>query len=171
MNIEVVPINCRLSERSLRDILEFVNAGMRKFPISFKLMPHHRTLKYVATCELMPYIAGNFPRPAIAVVSRSIEKAEYSRFTMGIADDEQQVALVKSEPGYVGRLRNEGLAQTIIHEYLHLLGQNHHRRSTFTPDGLYCPFMHYGAAELTSLEPCIPCSEKIQKYLEQRRAA
>lgn len=177
MDIAVVPLNCRLSARSLTEIVRLANIGLSNSPLTFTLKGRHRTPKYYPIDELWEYMQKEFRSPMIAVVSRALatpnsarESANGTQIIFGLACKDLQLGLVWGHPTDRGQRRDYGVAQTLIHELLHLAGEEHHVRSMMSWDGWYCPFMEYQDVNVTSLYPCGACDNTLLKFYERHRA-
>lgn len=170
MRFEVVPIQCRLSRASLKDIVQYANTGTQYTPVDFELRKRHTLKKRMSIEDLFEYVHHELAPHTIVVLSRSLSYAYSDATILGLADDDLQVGMARADPGYRGRVRNEGLAQTIIHEAIHLTGEDHHTRKIYTSDGLFCPFMHSSEPKNTDLYPCDQCRDGLIHFCETRAA-
>jgi len=163
MRVLVVPLNCRLSSPHLEDIVGAANWGVKDMPLTFELAARHRLRRYIDRDDLLQYISRNFPPRTLAIVSRQIAYDAHFE-TIGLADADLRAGVVRAEYGYRGELRNKGVAQTLMHEFMHLIGRDHHTEDVVTR-GLYCPFMEYSPAESTSVRLCDVCSNDLRKFV------
>lgn len=170
MRFEVVPIQCRLSKTSLKEAVQYANIGTKYTPAGFRLRGRHQLKKCLSIEDLFEYVHEEMAPQTIVIISRDLSYEYPNSYILGLADSELQVGMARPDPEYRGKLRNEDLAQTMIHEGLHLTGKNHHTRQVYTRDGLLCPFMHFSQPRKTDLHPCEKCREGLIHFCETRAA-
>jgi len=170
MLITLIPIQCRLGYPSLVDIANYADMGVSELPVDFKVTARHCPTYKLSADELLEYAVEEFGPYTIVLTSMRLNPLE-TGLTLGEAEGESRVGVARSEPGHTKKWRDLSLAQTIIHEFLHLCDLDHHKRPTRALPKKYCPFMHYSEAQETSLIPCNKCKYDVRQFYERDRAA
>lgn len=165
-----MPIQCRLSRPSLTDVVQYANAGTAQTPAQFCLKPAHSLPYAMSAIELFHHVHEMFPPYTIALVSRPLRESDHNCRFLGLADQDLLVALARGDTAARGKWRNVDLAQTLLHEAIHLTGRDHHRRTTYARDRLLCPFMYQSAPRETALSPCKRCTKRLVHFCETRAA-
>lgn len=166
MRIYVLPLDCKLAQRTLDGVMEDVTRGVRFFTPELVLLP--RELRYGTNGSPLPgrdYVKYLVKKgtPIVAVVSRGFindDDGEARSDYLGLAFQEDRVALARTATWLGRRERYRDLAQTIIHEVLHLGDVEHHNDRDRRKRWL-CPMMAEVINPMrTTLEPCTPCRER-----------
>lgn len=170
MNIRVVAINCELSRANVRDAVNYANEGMSRLPIRFRLERCSRRAPNNNVNDLLLYLARTFDPPVIGIVSRDIGSTRED-IAFGITEDAWSTSLVRGDPTLRRGLRNRGIAQSLIHESLHIGMYEHHRNPLLSEDGQYCPFNEFFDPVETSIYPCKRCHRKFELLYARLHAA
>lgn len=172
MQISLVPINCRLGNKSWNLLTCDISRAFENLEVKLSVEPpvwedidEYPDIFYI--------LERGYPYFSIGVTSRTLSKKDpryKTRQVFGEATSEPPYAMIRSNSHFSPRYKIMHLAQTAVHETLHMIGLDHHQKRVHSPNFLLCPMMPSSGVYETSLRPCKKCYSHFEKFLRKESA-